>query len=127
MEPTNYSGNSHLALLGTAALVQIWHDAEADLLYVRWHGPYEPATAQAGWAQGCLRRQPCARVLNDTQRATVWPGREQWVGQALFLTLAAGGGQYMACVYLETLPGHVSLDLRAPRIGDLLFVPKASD
>lgn len=105
--------NSRLVLLDAAPSVQIWHDTQASWLYVRWRGPYQPASVQAGWALlvQCLRQQPCTRLLNDARYAAAWVGHEQWVGESLFPKLAEAGVRYVACVYPKALAGRFSLEL----------------
>ncbi|QIL74912.1 hypothetical protein [Hymenobacter sp. HDW8] len=105
--------NSSLTLLGATSAVQVWHDAEAHWLYVRWRGNYAIQTAEEGWELllRCLHQQPCAMLLNDARHAaTGWSGQEQWAGEALFPKLAQWGVRYVACVYPEALAARFSLD-----------------
>ncbi|RYU81836.1 hypothetical protein [Hymenobacter persicinus] len=105
--------NSSLTLLGDTTSVQIWYDAGARWLYVRWRGNYREQDAGAGWVLllRCLRLQPCTKLLNDARDAVEgWAGREQWAGEALFPQLAERGVRSVACVYLEALAARFSLD-----------------
>ncbi len=112
MGSIDHVGDRNLVLVGEAASVQVWHDAEVRWLYVRWRGPYEPRAAQEGWALlQCLHRQPCTQALNDARFATAWAGQEHWAGTSLFPMLVHAGVQHMACVYSQTLPGRASLDM----------------
>lgn len=67
MEGIDHVGDRNLVLVGKAASVQVWHDAEARWLYVRWRGPYEPRR-KAG---------PCcynACTSNHARRCSTMPG-----------------------------------------------------
>jgi len=105
--------NNRLIPLGATASVEVWHDAEAQWLYVRWRGGYDETAAGKGWQflLQCLNQHPCAKVLNDVRYATSsWAGKEQWAGEALFPLLAQGGVRYVACVYPAALAARFSLD-----------------
>ncbi|OON68330.1 hypothetical protein [Hymenobacter sp. CRA2] len=105
--------DSRLTLLGATSAVQVWHDNEAQWLYVQWRGSFEEHSASEGWALllQALQQRPCAKLLNDARyAATGWAGREQWVGETLFLKLAEAGVRYMACIYPAALAARFSLD-----------------
>jgi hypothetical protein len=105
--------HSPLTWLGETTAVQVWWDASAQWLYVRWRGAYAVEAADTGWAflLQYLQQHPCPKLLSDAREAaTGWAGQETWAGEALFPALGHAGVQYVACVYPSALLARVSLD-----------------
>ena len=102
-----------MTFLGETSAVQVWQDATAQWLYVRWRGRYDFHAAGESWSflVQCLQQHPCPKLLNDARdAATGWTGRETWAGESLFPLLGQAGVQYMACVYPTALSARFSLD-----------------